>query len=420
MGKENAIKTSISAIIILTGMAISGCTSIGKITNMGVPGASSKKDKKANKGKKKPFLTAGISGRVMVDYTKARADNADFDINGFELRRADLGVDGRLGKRVRYEISGRVLDTGSVGLLDANIEWRPKGTDLRFRAGQFKTPMSLDETTSSRFTSTLERAAFTDAVDIGRRLGVGVSHTGKKHSFSAGVFGGEIEHQPFTSGIAYAARATYTPIKKKRQIVHIGTSVRYSTDNKDQGQIRYRQRPYTHIADRIISTGRIAESDLVVGTEAAIIKNKFWAAGEYSAIYASCSTCANNPNFNGYYAEAGMFFGGRKTYGGGRFGRPRVYKPINKGGIGAFSVVARYDKLDLNDGDLRGGDLGTAIIGADWYPTRNTRLGINYFNGNANLGNQGSGLGVEFDNLRRSGVTSEKVNGFVIRAQYDF
>ncbi len=59
-------------------------------------------------------------------------------------------------------------------------------------------------------------------------------------------------------------------------------------------------------------------------------------------------------------------------------------------------------------------------MGADWYPTDHTRFGINYFNGNAGLGNRGSGLGTEFNDLRRSGVTSEKVDGFIIRAQYDF
>ncbi len=414
MNKLRSIKTSTIAIMLAFGIVGSGCASMNKITSLDAPRTKSKTDKK------KSYLTAKIKGRVMVDYANTHAKNANFDMDEVELRRAYLGVGGKVGKRISYGLSGSISDTGDIGLVGATIDWKPKGTNLKFRAGQFKTPMSLDESTSSKYTSTFERAAFTDAVEINRRLGIGFYHTGKRHSLAAGVFGGNIEHQPFASGMAYAARATYNPIKKKRQTVHLGASVRHRTDNKDEGLIRYRQRPYTHVADRIISTGRIAESDVVVGAEAAIINKNFWAAGEYSATYANCSTCASDPNFDGYYAEAGMFFGGRKRYSGGSFDRPEVNKPINKGGLGAFSVVARYDNINLDDGSFRGGDLGTTIVGADWYPTDHTRFGINYFNGNAGLGTSGSGLGTEFNNLRLSGVTSEKVNGFIVRAQYDF
>jgi len=363
-------------------------------------------------------------GRLQVDYTNASGDNSGADFNGFELRRAYIGARGKLGKNISYNVDVGVDETGDVTPIVAFIDWKPfgkqKGNDFRIRAGQFKTPMSLDESTSSRFTSTIERSAFTDAFNIQRNVGIGFVQRGEKHTLSGGVFGGALDHQPFGSSNEAALRGTYTPYLKKKKVVHLGASVRYRTDNKDAGPNRYTQRPYSHNIDPILSTGRIAESDTTFAGEAAWVNDKTWVAGEYAVSKVKCSTCLSDPSFNGYYAEAGMFFGGRKVYKNGKFNRPRVYNPVTEGGKGAFSIVARYDGLDLTDAPTIGGDLKTIIVGADWYPTKNTRLGVNYFNSDADLGTSASRLAPEFIALQTSNISSEKVQGFVVRAQFDF
>ena len=369
-------------------------------------------------------LTFKPQGRIQLDYTNANGDSSGADFNGVKLRRAYIGARGKLAKNISYNVDVGVDDTGSVTPIVAFVDWKPfkkkKGKDFRFRIGQFKTPMSLDESTSSRFTSTMERAAFTDAFNIQRRLGVGFIQRGRKHTLSGGVFGGSIDHQPFGSGKEAALRATFTPYLKKKKAVHLGASIRHRTNNKDRGPIRYTQRPYAHKIDPIISTGRIAKSDTTIAGELAVINDKLWLASEYVVNKANCATCLSDPSFNGYYAEAGMFFGGRKVYKNGKFNRPKVYKPINKGGRGAFSIVARYDGLDLTSSQINGGDIKTVIIGADWYPTKNTRLGVNYFNSDANLGTSSSRLAPEFIALQTAGINKEKVQGFILRAQYDF
>ncbi|PHS77927.1 MAG: hypothetical protein COB56_01595 [Robiginitomaculum sp.] len=363
-------------------------------------------------------------GRLQVDYTNANGDNSGADFNGFDLRRAYIGAHGKLGDRVSYNVDVGVDENGKVTPIVAFLDWKPfntkKGNDFRIRVGQFKTPMSLDESTSSLFTSTIERASFTDSFNIQRRVGVGFVQRGKKHTLAGGVFGGAIDHQPFGSSNEVALRGTYTPFLKKKKAVHLGASFRYRTDNKDSGPNRYTQRPYSHNIDPILSTGRIAESDTTFAGEAAWINDKIWVAGEYAVNKAKCATCITDPSFNGYYAEAGFFFGGRKVYKNGKFDRPKVYNPVTKGGIGAFSIVARYDGLDLVDGSVNGGDLKNIILGADWYPTKHTRIGINYFNSDANLGTSSSRLAPEFIALQTASISKEKVQGFLIRAQYDF
>ncbi len=369
---------------------------------------------------KPAFATLEIGGRLHLDYTRARAENAALDIEGSELRRARLNIKGRLGSRFNYHVSSSIDGSGEIAVVDAYLDWKPINTNFKVRVGQFKEPMSLDETTSSRYISTLERSAFTDALDISRRVGIGLFHNGKKHTLAAGIFGANLNGEPFSGSSAIAARATYSPFAGPEQTLHLGASVRYRTDGKGEDALRYRQRPYARVSNRIISTGRIAQSDLVIAAEAAILYKNFWAAGEYTAIQANCLACLSDPGFNGYYAELGMFIGGRKVYKGGKFNRPVIDKPVNQGGLGALALVARYDSIDLNDTDVQGGDLNTLVLGADWYPTQHLRFSINYFNADAQFGNINSGVGSEFIALRNSGVLDENVEGITLRSQYTF
>ena len=234
------------------------------------------------------------------------------------------------------------------------------------------------------------------------------------------MFGDNLSENAVEEGMAAAGRVTYTPIVQDGTLVHLGASARYRKTGDSQSDFRYRQRPYAHIPGRIISTGRVADKDTFLGIEAAAIMNQFWAAGEYGMLNASCDACADDPSFDGAYLEAGVFFGGARTYKGGKFNRPKVDNPITDGGMGAVSLIARYDTIDLTDDAVDGGDLDTIVIGADWWPTKYTRISANYFDGNANLGMSTSGLDSAFANLVTNGVTEEDVSGFVMRAQFDF
>jgi phosphate-selective porin OprO/OprP len=365
-------------------------------------------------------FTLNVGGRVQIDYAIADADIAGTDWSASELRRARLNVSGNFGKNLKYKFELNTNSSEDVNIEDAYVQWTPTAGKWNVKAGQFKTPNSLDEQTSSRFISTLERASFTDAFEFNRRIGAAVNTSGKTYTFSAGVFGDNLSNISDQESIAIAARGTFNPLKTDEALVHLGASFRYRDQGETQGDIRYRQRPFTHIPGRIISTGSIAQSDTFFGAEAAGIFNNFWVSGEYGVTNASCGACAEDPSLSGGYAEAGLFFGGKKTYKSGKFNRPKVDKPITDGGMGAVSMVVRYDTIDLADTSVNGGDMDTFILGADWWPTKNTRVGLNYFNSDAKLGTSTSGLDSDFATLVTNGVTEESVSGVVARLQFDF
>lgn len=352
-------------------------------------------------------FTFDFGGRFMLDYTVADLSNPDSEIRDEEIRRFRVKGSGKLSDKIKYKVETTIdPEDNELSFEDAYVEVKTGVGNWAVIVGQDNTTVSMAEQTSSLFSSVYERAAFTDAFGFSRRLGVIAKTSGDNYSFSAGVFSSNLEGDGGGStgnGKAASARATYNPIKSDDMIVHLGAYWRYrDKGDDDNSDLRYRQRPFTHVApSRIINTGRFAKSDNTFGIEAAATTGKLWAAGEASFLKANGADANPDANFGGYYGEVGVFFGGKKVYKGNKFNRPKVDKPFGQGGYGAVSLVARYDSLDLQDA-VYTGKLDTVVLGADWWPTGKTRFGVNYFNADAENG------------------SADKGEGFVARAQFDF
>ena len=339
--------------------------------------------------------TIKVGGRLMIDYTIADFNSPDFSIRDSEVRRARLFASGTYGSGVKYKVEFNKSSGNAIELTDAFVEFAPKERNFKVKVGQFKTHNSFEEETSSRFISTIERGAYTDAFGLDRRVGLSISTSGDNYGLNIGAFGTNLETENGPDeGYALAGRGYYNPIKTDDTVVHLGASWRYREQGDSQDDLRYRQRPYTHVApDRIINTGRFADSDNFYGAEVAVLKDNIWAAGEYALLGANGSGTNSDADFSGGYMEVGIMFGGKKTYKGGKFNRPKVDQPIGEGGLGALAFVARYDTIDLEEGPYLG-KLDTIVLGADWWATKQTRFAVNYFNVDAENGSAKSGNGV--------------------------
>ena len=359
-----------------------------------------------------------LSGRIFYDYTQATADTADLEIDGTELRTARLALAGKTDG-IDFKVELETNEASEFIVTDAYADFAVSGTSWKIRAGNFKTPNSLEEQTSGRFTTFAERAAFTDAFDFDRGLGIAAHTKGNDWTFMAGAFGGNVNDTPSEEGLALAARGTYTPIHTNDMLVHLGASVRYREIDERQSNLRYRQRPFARLPGRMISTGPITDSDMLIGLEGAVIRGPFWASAEYADVRSNL-TAGSTGHFTGSGFEAGYFFGGQRTYKDGKFERPKVSHPVTENGLGALAVSAAYDTLDLTDAGVDGGAMSTALIGVSWYPTSKTRVGLSLFQSDANLGASTSGLDPAFADAVRAGIPDDKVTGVTLRLQADF
>ena len=364
--------------------------------------------------------TITIGGRLMLDYTLADINDPDVSVSASEVRRARLFAKGTYGDAVEYKFEFNHTTGGDIEVTDGFVKFKPETLPFTVKVGHFKTHNSLEEEASSRFISTIERGAFTDAFELNRRLGVSLGRVGENYTFNAGFYGEDINESNDKNGYAAASRLTYLPYKSDDTLVHVGGSWRYrnaanSFDEDDTGDLfRYRQRPFAHTFDtgnsdgvlssgRIIDTGRFASSDNLFAAEALAIHKNLWFAGEYAVLNANGGNGLDDGDFSGGYIEAGIVIGGKRSYkkSGGTFDRTKVDNPVGSGGLGALSLVARYDTLDVQDGPYLG-KLDTVVLGADWWPTKQTRVRLNYFDSDATNG------------------AADSANGFVARLGFDF
>ena len=322
-------------------------------------------------------------------------------------RRIRLGAEGTIPGGLGYKFEMDYAN-GSVGFGDVILSYSPKKSRFNVAIGNQETLNGLEQITSSRFTSFVERAAFDDAFINTRRIGLNVGYINKAGDFRAnvGAFAAHsIDSQLDNDGWIAASRVVYSPLKGGNQLhfganyqhrdfqSNNGTTVAASAGQPSTNQLsRYRARPFTQLTDqRFVDTGNFAaKSDDIFGVEAAgIFKSLHIAAeGQYlkSNAYkkgdrivvnpsdpldvldlfptATQYVPAGNPSFWGGYVEAGYFLTGEtRGYKGGTWDRTKVLKPFSKGGVGAFQIIGRVDYLDLDSSKLKTGCTNNFVTG---------------------------------------------------------
>jgi phosphate-selective porin OprO/OprP len=302
---------------------------------------------------------------------------------GTEVRRARLGVEGTMPGGFGYVFEADFADN-DVEITDALLSYAPSKS-VGLTVGQHNPFQSLEELTSSRFTTFIERAAFTDAFRFERRVGLSAVYTKGDLIAQAGAFSdniGDLTNDENNSA-GVDGRLVYAPKMGDTQL-HLGGSAHYrSSGSLDETgtRIRYRQRPLVHTTDtRFISTPALSvDSESHYGFEAAAIRGPIHAAGELHWLRSNLSTGTDDPRFFGGYAEVGYYLTGEtRGYKGGRFDRTKVLKPVGGGGLGAFQINLRYDHLDLNSGMIRGGTQDALLASLIWIPQDYVRFLINY------------------------------------------
>ncbi|MEO6114196.1 MAG: porin [Sphingomicrobium sp.] len=345
-------------------------------------------------------------GRLQYDvgYVSNPNDNIITRNLGFNTRarRIRLGVEGTIpggfGYKAEMDFAG-----GAVGYGDVILTYSPKNAPVVVSIGNHETLNGLEQMSSSRFSSFVERAAFDDAFINTRRIGISAGYANKAGDLrvNAGLFAAHsIDGTLDNDGWIGAFRATYSPLMGANQL-HFGLNYQHREFQSNNGATaatssgqpstnqlaRYRARPFTQLTDqRFVDTQNFAaKSDDIIGLEAAGIfkslhiaaEGQYLKANAYDAFdqisggtaldlfpAATQYVSAGNPSFWGGYFEAGYFLTGEtRGYKGGLWDRTKVLKPFSKGGSGAFQIIGRVDYLDLDSDKLKGGCTNNFVTG---------------------------------------------------------
>jgi len=300
--------------------------------------------------------------------------------NGMEVRRARLGLKPKWGDwEAQFDIdfAGNEVDVKDMWIGYGGFK------DMIITLGNHKGQFSMEEVTSSRYITFLERA-LPNALVPDRRLGLSVARWGKNWRVFAGLFGeeaGELDETGENEALNYNLRLSYLPLFTDSSFIHVGGSYGHSTPfANDEGQVRFRARPETHVADnRFLNTGQIdADSWDSYGLELAAAAGPVLVQGEYLANSIKRPAAAPRATVSGYYAFASWLITGEKRPYNVEEGEPAGYiYPKRK--MGAFELAFRISNLDLNDPDagVFGGKANNITFGLNWRPYANLRFILN-------------------------------------------
>lgn len=373
-----------------------------------------------------------MGGRIQVDFASISSPKRSFvdqleaeqgaNLVGFgtEFRRARLFVSGTVYRiiqfKAQYDFAGGDADFKDVWLGLTKVPYLGN-----IRVGHLKEPFSLEELTSSKYFTFMERA-LPNIFAPSRNTGIRLHNTAFKSKRLWWGFGFFQDTNDFGNnfnnyqGWNFTGRIAGTPYyaEKGKKLVHIGFGYSHQFRNKRQFQLRYRARPEAHITSvrPLITTAggtpRLDVQDIdLLNPEFALVWGPFSVQGEYfwSLVSARRDTSEGlnlflkkgNPVFQGGYIFASYFLTGEhRNYElkNAAFGRIKPRRNFDlRGGPGAWEVAVRYSYLNLNSNvrsdpfpvfpgvprvGVMGGIENNLTVALNWYLTPNTRWMFNY------------------------------------------
>ncbi|MFC1542235.1 OprO/OprP family phosphate-selective porin, partial [Candidatus Latescibacterota bacterium] len=324
-----------------------------------------------------------IGGRIMNDWAWMSPDEnvkkqvGDFT-NGSEFRRIWMYTSGTLNDNVDFKIQIDFTN-GTVALKDVFVVFN--GLPVTIKAGHMKEPFSLENVTSSKYVTFMERALpslFSPNWNTGFQISSFAYND--RIMWAAGVFGNTTDngYSNTEEGYNFTARITGLPFYEGdgSKLVHLGFSV---TNRNTTDEVVCCQGPEMNLAPDMVHTGKFSCDKIIVyNGETAVVYGPISVQGEVFSSLVS-NTDLDNPSFFSYYAQASYFLTGEhRTYKSGSFTNVTPLKSYGQGGIGAVEVAARYSYLDLDGGALKGGRLSNVTFGVNWHLNSYSRIMVNY------------------------------------------
>ncbi len=336
-------------------------------------------------------FTLKVGGRAMYDFVMPDADD--------EVEAAVGDFDPQQGfRRLRVEMSGTIHESiyfiNSLDFAGAALAYKDnyigyKGIPLigHAQVGYMKEPVGLEEMTSSKSITFMERSLANNAFAPAHNNGFMIFNSvlDDRLNWFLGDFSDNAAGGPGNVQMTHniSARIVGTPIfdKEKNLLLHVGLSAQ--DRNPESENDRFRVRPGIPFLPRTQDTGTISvEKERILGLETAFVMGPLSLQGEYyqAAVSDHPDAPGASPDFTGYYVQASYWVTGEsRAYKNGCFGR---VKPKNdftsKGGTGAVELAVRLDSLDLEDDGVTGGEGDAITVGINWHLNANARIMLNY------------------------------------------
>ncbi|HIA47951.1 MAG TPA: porin [Candidatus Hydrogenedentes bacterium] len=346
-----------------------------------------------------------IGGRIQNDWGFfGEGDDIQSSIgdsmDGTEFRRARFFVGGTFYEnfefKAQYDFEDGVADWKDVWMSAKNVPYF--GT---LKVGHFKEPFGLEQLTSSKDISFMERST-ADTFVPSRNTGIAFSNsaTNKRLAYSAGLFretGAFGESQSDSGSMNVTGRISGVPLWNEDgdHYLHLGAAASFK--NIDAAYTPGTEAEAHMAQDLVGVTGLAANDTNLYGAEVAYVRGPFSAQSEYILADIDALSGSKDATFDAYYLMGSYFITGehrRYKLGSGVFDKIRPKRNFGfgeDGGPGAWELLIRYSQIDLEDSGYTGGELTDLTLGVNWHLNPNMKVMLNYIHGELEDGLLGVG-----------------------------
>jgi phosphate-selective porin OprO/OprP len=338
-----------------------------------------------------------ISGRIHADYRSFSEDSTNANsADTFDIRRAYLGVSGKLYEDWTFEVTS---DVANSSLEYAYVNYKSSDS-LQFRIGAFKMPFSFEELTSSRFIDFQERSlvnAFVPGKDQGFMIhGEPVKNT---FAYAVAAMNGSGKNTDEANSVVddkdlmVRAAVNLAPMSGMSDgVLHLGVNYSLGTipgNVAPSSGVRTEGRGITFFTPVAPGAATNETDRKRLDLEGVVAWGPVKVQAEYLQASFDNSVAAYDRDINAYYASASWMLTGEKyadsyTLNGMRAIKPN--RPFKKGGDGwgAWELGVRFSKLDASDltsgqFDAAGTNQADAVtVGLKWIPVTPVRFYLNY------------------------------------------
>lgn len=325
-----------------------------------------------------------LGGRLHLDYVDHSYDSRmGAPISGTQIRRGRIELDGRFDQNWAWA-SEFDYAKNDVSIKDFKLGY-VADNGAEFYVGHQKQPYSLSLEMSSNDEPFVERsvdnflvAAFTD-----RAIGARLEHQGEHWFAAGGLFGESIKTAgPGQEGWGTSGRFVYSPVITPEAVVHTGIRAAYREFDAGSPTLVLRDKTSDFSGFSVVNTGNIpnARNVRLSGPEAAASFGPLFLFAEYSKAEIERQN-DSTLDFDGWHVAAtwvltGESYATRYRLDEGEFKNIRPSSPFSMkdGGMGAWEVGARLASIDLNDGNVVGGEQDVMSLTLNWYPNRSMRF----------------------------------------------
>jgi len=324
-----------------------------------------------------------VGGRIMLDNAFFSDDSAAED--GTEFRRTRLMLSGKVNDfewKTQYDFASH---KGGIGPAFKDVYVGLGGVPYAgaLRAGHFKEPFGLEELTSSKYITFMERS-LTSAFAPSRNVGVMAHRALEGGTLAYGVFRTTNDLGFNTGDGDYSVTGRYTRAINTEggSLIHLGGAL----SSRSTNSLSLNPRASAHLGPKVATgnpgdlAGTVAgvDGEFRYGVEAAWVKGSLSLQGEFMG---SSVSATNNATYTGWYLMGSYFLTGESRPYDSKKGIFKRVKPAREfawgESWGATELAVRYGSINYED-FTDGAHLEDLTVGLNIYHNPVFRTMFNY------------------------------------------